>query len=97
MLNPTTEVTLTVYQRIVHASVRKAIGGSYVVTLPEVGEAAGLFFYVKVSILDGLTVTVEDNGDDAGLTDIVLDGNTEHCFLFSTGKEWIAPDAVGYA
>ena len=96
IVHPIATATLSLSERNVFASVNTATG-SIVLTLPDVAEAAGLFYYIRADIANGKTVTVEDNGNDAGLTNIVLDGDNEFVFLYSTGKEWIAPDTVGYA
>ena len=96
IVHATATAVLSLSERNVFASVNTATD-SIVLTLPDVAEAAGLFYYIRADIANGKTVTVEDNGNDAGLTNIVLDGDNEFVFLYSTGKEWIAPDTVGYS
>ncbi len=87
---------LTLSQTLVYATANTA-NGSLVLTLPDVGTAAGLWYYIRATIANSKTVTVEDNGGDAGLTDIVLDGDTEFVLLYCSGKEWIAAETVGYS
>ena len=79
--------TLTISQRLVFGTVNTA-NGSYTVTLPDVAEAAGLIFYVRADVANSKVLTLEDNGNDAGLTDLVLDTDNDSIILFSTGKEW---------
>lgn len=89
--------TLSLFERLVFASASDALGGSFTITLPDVGQAAGLFFMIRADILNSTTVTVQDNGNDAGFSDIVLNVDNEYVFLFSTGKEWIQTSAAGYS
>lgn len=88
--------TLSLSQRLVYCTVNTA-SGDIVITLPDVSQAAGLWFYVRVDVANSKKATVEDNGNDAGLTDIVLDGDNEFVLLYCSGKEWIAPETVGYS
>ena len=83
----TAAATLTLSQRLVFATVNTA-NGSFTITLPDVGAAAGLIFYVRVDVANTKVLTLEDNGNDAGLSDLTLDADNDSIILFSTGKEW---------
>lgn len=67
------------------------------ITLPPVNEAAGRFIYIMATAGGTAQTTIADNGDDAGLTDIALDGNGEYAILYSTGEKWIEISTAGNA
>jgi len=81
------DVTLKRGNAIVHGAANTA-SDSWTITLPPVTEAAGMFVYIYATIANSKTITVQDNYDDAGLTDITLDGDTEYVGLFSDGERW---------
>jgi len=62
--------------------------GSYTVTLPSVAEAVGQIVYIQAEVANSKTLTVADNANDGGLTDIALDGDGEYVCLISTGQVW---------
>lgn len=66
------------------------------ITLPSVAAAAGSSFFIIAPVGATETVTVEDLNDDAGLTDIALDGDGEHVMLWSSGEAWYEL-VTGYA
>lgn len=56
-------------------------------TLPSVREAAGLIIDIEAVDVTNAT-TIQDLADDAGLTNIVLNGANEHVTLYSNGYAW---------
>ena len=62
---------------------------SWTLTLPPVAEAVGQFVYVYGTIANSQAITVQDNNDDAGLTDLTVDTDGDDVMLMSTGKSWI--------
>ena len=81
--------TLTLSERFVHATVNTA-SGDITLTLPDVAEAIGLIFHVFVTMANAKTLTLEDNGNDAGLTDLDMDADGDNITLYSTGRKWVA-------
>lgn len=61
---------------------------SYTVTLPSVAEAVGQIVYIQAEVANSKTLTVADNADDGGLSDISLNGDGEYVMLISTGEIW---------
>lgn len=59
------------------------------ITLPPVHEAAGQFYFIEATAGATATTTVADDGDDAGFSNVALDGNNEYILLFSTGEKWL--------
>lgn len=84
----TADATLRVGQSIVRGTANTA-NDSWTLTLPPVAQAIGLSIYIEATIANSKTITVQDNNDDAGLTDITLDADGEYVMLFSTGEAWI--------
>ena len=82
------DTTLRPGQRIVFCTANTA-SDDWTLTLPPVSQCQGMFFYIYATIANSKSVTVEDNSDDAGFTDVVLNTDGDHLLLFSTGKTWI--------
>jgi len=61
---------------------------SYTVTLPPVGPSAGTIISISAIIANAKAVTVADNNDDAGFTDVVLNTTLDNLVLYSTGIYW---------
>ena len=81
----TAAYSMTINDRHVRAD---ASGGSFTLTLPSVAEAAGMIFDIEAVDVDSTAVTVQDKGDDAGLTNITLNADNEHVVLYSNGYSW---------
>ena len=85
--------TLGVNERVVLVD---ASNGTYTITLPSVAEAQGLMFHVLA--VDGTNnITIQDNNNDAGLSDITLNADDEEVLLISTGYSWfyVMRDSAG--
>ena len=64
------------------------VSGTTTVTLPPVEEAQGCAIYIEGE--GTCAVTIQDNNDDAGLSDITgIATAGEYVLLFSTGRTWI--------
>lgn len=61
----------------------------WTLTLPPVSEAQGMIVYIYVTMANAKTLTVQDNADDAGMTDLDMDADADDVVLFSTGKFWV--------
>ena len=94
IVHVTATKTLSLFERNVFAD--DSGNANFTITLPDVAEAAGLFYYIRVDLTNSKTITVDDNGSDAGFSSIGLDADNEYVFLYSTGKEWIQTSADGY-
>jgi len=64
------------------------VSGTVTITLPSVALAAGMIFTVHAPAGGTATVTVADNANDAGLTNISLDADDEYVCLYSDGRKW---------
>lgn len=80
-----TDTELTIRDQVVRVT---SDGAAVTVTLPSVAEAKGLMFDIEALTGATQTVTVEDNSDDAGLSDISLDADNEYVVLWSNGISW---------
>jgi len=83
----TEDTTLRVGQEIIFGTASTTYD-SWTLTLPPVSQAVGRAIFIKASIANSKTITVEDNSDDAGLSDITLDGDGEYVMLWSDGVAW---------
>jgi len=70
---------------------------SWTLTLPPVAEAIGQVVFVYATVANSKTLTVADNNDDGGLTDISLNADGEYVVLLSVGKYWINLATAGYS
>jgi len=80
-----TELSVGDYRVMVDTS----LGENITVTLPPVSVAAGAFIFIKVTIDNDETVTIEDKSGDAGLSDISVTTDGDYILLYSSGMEWI--------
>ena len=62
--------------------------GSITVELPAVSEGEGMVITIQATIADSKTVTVADQDDSAGWSDITLDADGEYVVLYSDGFYW---------
>lgn len=83
----TTAKTLKLYEHICIVVTNAA--DACTITLPPVKEAEGGIYAVYFKTDGGVNVTVEDNNDDAGLTDVTLTAADDNLVVFSTGENWI--------
>ena len=66
-----------------------ATAGSVTITLPNVLEAIGKFFSIYCTDLTGpATVTVQDNNESLGWSDMSLTADADHVLLYSDGIQW---------
>ena len=96
MLHIAEATTLRRANVFVYATANTA-SNSYTVTLPPVAEAIGQIVYIRATIANSKVVTVADNNDDGGLSDVTLDGDGEYVVLLSVGKYWINLATAGYS
>jgi len=82
----TTE-TLEVWEQVVLLDT-DAVDGTFTLTLPPVGEAAGKMYSITVIDANG-AVTIQDQDDSIAWNDIsTLDADTDGVVLFSDGMRW---------
>jgi len=64
--------------------------GDTVITLPTVGEAAGLIYSITLITDGGQDVTVNDNGDDSrvAFTLVTMDTVLDYILLYCDGQTW---------
>jgi len=79
--------TLTVSAARVHVTGNTA-SDDWSLTLPPVAEAAGRFLSIYATIANSKTVTVQDQDDSVGWTDLTLDTDDDHALLYSDGLRW---------
>lgn len=85
----TAAATLRLDQRIIRASSSTVLGGAFAITLPPVGEAAGMIFTVYAdSILNTATITVQDQNESVGWSDLALTATGDHICIYSDGLTW---------
>lgn len=69
--------------------------GAFTITLPGVSEAAGISFSIYAQTADGTnTVTVEDQNESEGWSDVVLNSNDQGVVVTSDGIRWIISSGV---
>lgn len=79
-------VTLKLYEQTVYVI---ATAGAVTITLPNVLEAMGLIFSVYCEdITDPATVTVQDQDESLGWSDLSLTAGLDHVLLYSDGLQW---------
>lgn len=79
----TTTHTVKPYEQLILLT-----NGTYTVTLPKISESAGQLF---VFVQDGTgtnSITITDAGDDALLTDQIINAQAEQVVLFNNGVCW---------
>jgi len=80
--------SLTVRDRIVYCDANAASAG-FTVTLPNVSEARGMIFIIYAETdASSNNITVSDNSDSMGWSDITLDAADEYTLLMSDGRKW---------
>jgi hypothetical protein len=60
---------------------------AFTLTLPNVSLAKGKIYSIYL-VDDGANVTIQDNDDDSGLSNITLDADDEYTVLYSDGFKW---------
>jgi len=83
----TEATTLGVDAARVHGTVNTA-NDSWALTLPPVAEAAGRILSIYATVANSKTLTVQDQDDSVGWTDISLNADDEHVLLYSDGLRW---------
>lgn len=89
-LHVTAARTLALYERFVRGTAN-TVTDSYALTLPPVGEAAGLTYTIRAeSIANSKTITVNERstGDAEGYSAFVLTATGDVVVLESDGKRW---------
>lgn len=81
-----TAYSMEVGDAIVHVTTNAA--NAITVTLPSVAAAVGLVYVIRLVTDGGVDCTIQDNNNDAGLTDIVLDTVLDYAVLISDGTYW---------
>ena len=86
---PVAAYTMSVRDQIVRPAATPA-SGAFVLTLPPVAEARGLWFSIICRNADAVnTVTVADQDDsECWAGDVVLNGKCDRLLLFSDGMAW---------
>lgn len=79
--------TLTVRDRIVYVDADSAEAG-ITMTLPNVSEAIGMIFVIYAETSDSNDITVQDNDEAMGWSDITLNADDEYTVLLSDGRAW---------
>jgi len=79
--------TLTVSAARVHGTVNTA-NDSWSLTLPPVAEAAGRLLSIYATVANSKVLTVQDQDDSVGWSDLTLDTDDDHVLLYSDGLRW---------
>ncbi|KKL19887.1 hypothetical protein LCGC14_2460970 [marine sediment metagenome] len=86
---PEADVSLGAEDQVVRASTVSGGGGAFTITLPSVVAAKGRFYSIfMVARNSAENITVQDKGDDTGLSDITLNAADERVLLYSDGFHW---------
>ena len=86
VLYPVTTVSLSVFDQVVRALTAT---GAYTITLPSVVEAKGKFYSLyMISRTGAEDITIQDKGDDSGLSDITFNLAADQVLLYSDGFLW---------
>lgn len=91
-----TSDTLEVFEQVVRVDT-ETNSQAFTLTLPNVSAAKGKIYDIELE-LDDANLTVQDNDDDAGLTDIVMDTAGDYVVLMSNGFMWreLAGDVLSH-
>ncbi len=82
--------TLRLDQRHVLANGSTALGGAFSITLPPVSECAGMIFTIWCEVIaNAATVTVQDQDESEGWSDVALTTTADHLVVVSDGRHWI--------
>lgn len=68
--------------------------GAFIITLPSVTEAAGLFFGFEFITDGGGNVTIAHAGDSEQWTNVVLTAANDHLQIYSNGYRWVNVEEV---
>ena len=82
-----TSDTMEVYEQVVRID-SKTNTQTFTATLPNVSAARGKIYVITGTLCTGYAITLQDNDDDAGLTNITLDADGEYVVLYSDGRMW---------
>jgi hypothetical protein len=80
----TAAATLKLHEQNVRVD---STAGAFALTLPPVGDAIGLMFTVAM-IVDNGNVTVQDQDESYGWSDMVLTAVADHVCVYSDGLVW---------
>ena len=84
-LGVTAAVTLTIRDQVCRVV---AAAANFAITLPNVSEAAGMIFSLYLVSTGGGQVTVQDNDESDGWSDMVMTVADDHVLLYSDGFTW---------
>lgn len=83
------DLSLTLGHRTVRV-LADGTSGPIVLTLPNVSEAAGMIISIYAQTADATnTVTVQDQNESEGWSDVVLNADDEGLVLMSDGLKWV--------
>jgi hypothetical protein len=83
----TAAATIAVGDSVVHCTA-VTDQADYAVTLPAVGEAAGMVVTVHATIGDDEIITLQDQDDSVAWTNIPLDTDADYVVLYCDGRYW---------
>jgi hypothetical protein len=83
-----TSDTMEVFEQVVRVDT-DTNDQAFTLTLPPVSLAKGKIYDIEL-VDDGADLTIQDNDDDAGMTDIVMDTVNHYVVLMSNGFVWRA-------
>ena len=83
----TAAATLVPGDSVVHVTANTATD-DWALTLPAVGEAAGMVVTIRATIANSKTVEVQDQDDSVGWTNIDLDTDADYVVLYCDGVYW---------
>ncbi len=81
-------ITATVSLEVNQQHLEVSTAGVTVITLPNVGIAAGRFYHFYM-VADGGNATIQDNDESLNWTDKVMTAVADFTFIYSTGKRWV--------
>ena len=82
----TASCSLALYERVVRATPNEV--ADITITLPNVSEAAGLFFSIYCVANATYNVVVQDNDESEGWSDLTLTALNDMVLLYSDGFTW---------
>ena len=85
---PEAAFSMTVQQTRVYGSTTSA-GGAFTITLPSVAGARGQAYIIYMVARNSTDdITLEDNSNDAGFSNITLNAADEYSLVLSDGRKW---------
>lgn len=86
---PEVTYAMSAEDQVVRASTVNGGAGAFTITLPGVVAAKGRFYSVYMVARNGSEdITLQDKGDDSGLSDVTLNLAADQILLYSDGFIW---------